>query len=361
MACGLAVKAAGRTSPNPLVGAVLAHGNKIIGTGFHRFAGADHAEIEALRNAGGRARGATLYINLEPCSHYGRTPPCVGALIGAGIKEVVAGMEDPNPLVSGRGFSQLKRAGIRVRTGILEEECRLLNEAFVKFITRRLPFVTLKLAASLDGKIAAAGGDARWISDSTSRLAVHRLRDRTDAVLVGAGTVLKDDPQLTCRVAGGRNPWRVILDGRLKTPLNARFLRHPDREKNIVVTSRRAASRKVRALEAAGARVWSFSTRDSEIPWRLFLRKLARLGVMSVLVEGGAAVAASALRQRAVDKVLFYYAPKIFGGDGRVMIDGLGIERVREALLVERLEVQRSGSDVVITGYVRKDKARRRR
>jgi diaminohydroxyphosphoribosylaminopyrimidine deaminase/5-amino-6-(5-phosphoribosylamino)uracil reductase len=358
MACRLAARASGRTSPNPLVGAVLVRGNEIVGRGYHKRAGSDHAEIAALKAAGRRAKGATLYINLEPCSHYGRTPPCTGALITAGIKEVVAGMRDPNPQVSGRGFGQLRRAGVRVRVGVLEAECQDLNEAFAKYITRRLPFVTLKLAASLDGKIAAVSGDARWISDSVSRTAVHRLRNRMDAVLVGADTVLKDDPQLTCRIGGGRNPWRVVLDGRLRIPLTARFLRQPEREKNVVVTSRRAPARKVRALEALGVKVWQFPARAGEIPWRAFLERLAYLGIVSVLVEGGAKVASSALRQRAVDKVMFFYAAKIIGGDGRVMIDSLGTNRVRNALAVHRVQVEKSGGDVLVTGYIRKDRIR---
>ncbi|HSF58085.1 MAG TPA: bifunctional diaminohydroxyphosphoribosylaminopyrimidine deaminase/5-amino-6-(5-phosphoribosylamino)uracil reductase RibD, partial [Candidatus Binatia bacterium] len=192
LACRLALKAAGRTSPNPMVGAVVALKGKVVGTGFHRSAGGDHAEIVALRRAGGKAKGATLYINLEPCSHYGRTPPCSRALIAAGIKQVVAGMKDPNPLVAGRGFRQLRKAGIQVRSGILEEECRTLNEAFIKYITQGLPFVTLKLATSLDGKIAATTGDARWISSADSRRMVHQLRNQVDAVIVGVGTAIAD-------------------------------------------------------------------------------------------------------------------------------------------------------------------------
>ncbi len=352
MACRLAAKAAGRTSPNPMVGAVLASGNKVIATGYHRFAGGDHAEIVALKHAGSKARGATLYINLEPCSHYGRTPPCTDALIGAGIKEVVAGMTDPNPLVAGRGFRQLRRAGIRVSHGLLEQECRLLNEAFIKYITRRLPFVTLKLAASLDGKIAAVTGDARWISGSASRKRVHQLRNHVDAVLVGAETVITDDPQLTCRILGGRNPWRVVLDGRLRIPLSARLLRHPDADKTIVVTSDTAPSRKVRALQAAGVHVWQFAVRRGEIPWRSVLRRLAESGIVSVLVEGGARVAASALKAGAVDKILFFYAPKILGGDGRVMIDSLNVRRVNQARVVKRLRAYPCDGDLVVSGYL---------
>jgi diaminohydroxyphosphoribosylaminopyrimidine deaminase/5-amino-6-(5-phosphoribosylamino)uracil reductase len=335
-----------------MVGAVLVCGKEVIATGYHRFAGGDHAEIIALKRAGSRAKGATLYINLEPCSHFGRTPPCTAALIGAGINEVVAGMKDPNPLVAGRGFRQLRRAGIRVRTGILEGECRALNEAFVKYITRRLPFVTLKLAATLDGKIASSGGDARWISGSLSRERVHQLRNQMDAVLVGAETVLKDDPQLTCRIPGGRNPWRVILDGRLRMPLSAQLLRLSDREKTIVATSRSAATGKIRTLRARGVQVWQLPLRKGEIVWRHLLRKLAELGVVSVLVEGGARVAASALRAHAVDKILFFYAPKILGGDGRVMIDGLNIRRAAKAMIVRELSIGRCGGDFWVAGYL---------
>ncbi len=335
-----------------MVGAVLVSGQKIIATGYHRFAGGDHAEIVALKRAGARAKGATLYLNLEPCSHYGRTPPCTPTLIAAGIKEVVAGMKDPNPLVAGRGIRQLRRAGIRVRSGLLDEECRLLNETFVKYITRRLPFVILKLAATLDGKIAAATGDARWISGSASRNRVHQLRNQVDAVLVGAETVATDDPQLTCRISGGRNPWRIVLDGRLRIPLSARLLRHTDVEKTIVVTGDKAPARKVRALKAAGVRVWQFSLRGGEIHWPSLLRRLAESEIASLLIEGGANVAASALKARVVDKILFFYAPKILGGDGRVMIDNLHIRRVSQARVVKRLRAHPCDGDLMVSGYL---------
>jgi diaminohydroxyphosphoribosylaminopyrimidine deaminase / 5-amino-6-(5-phosphoribosylamino)uracil reductase len=352
LACRLALKAAGRTSPNPMVGAVLVRGRKIIATGYHRRAGQDHAEIVALKRAGAKAKGATLYINLEPCSHYGRTPPCSRALISAGIKEVVAGMKDPNPLVAGEGFRQLRRAGIRVRTGILEEECRRLNEAFIKYITRRLPLVTLKLAASLDGKIAAVSGDARWISSEDSRRIVHQLRNQVDAVMVGVGTVLADDPQLTCRISRGRNPWRVILDARLRIPLSAQVLRQPDPQKNIIVTGDRLRRAKIQALEALGARVWQVKLRRGRIPWAIVLKRLAAQGALSVMIEGGATTAAWALQEEMVDKILFFYAPMILGGDGRVMIDGLGVRRVREAIRVEDMEVRKSGADTLVCGYL---------
>jgi diaminohydroxyphosphoribosylaminopyrimidine deaminase / 5-amino-6-(5-phosphoribosylamino)uracil reductase len=360
LACRLALKAAGRTSPNPMVGAVLVRGGKVIATGYHRRAGEDHAEIVALKRAAAKAKGATLYINLEPCSHYGRTPPCARALISAGIKEVVAGIEDPNPLVAGEGFRQLRRAGIRVRAGILEAECQRLNEAFIKYVTRRLPLVTLKLAASLDGKIAAVSGDARWISSEDSRRVVHQLRNQMDAVVVGVGTVIADDPQLTCRISKGRNPWRVILDARLRIPLSAKLLRQPDAAKNIIVTGDRPRRTKIHALEALGARVWQVKLRRGRIPWATVLKRLAAQGTLSVMIEGGATTAAWALQEKMVDRILFFYAPMILGGDGRVMIDRLGVKRVREAIRVEDIQIRKSGADALVCGYLSNRNNRRR-
>jgi diaminohydroxyphosphoribosylaminopyrimidine deaminase / 5-amino-6-(5-phosphoribosylamino)uracil reductase len=353
MACRLAEKAAGRTSPNPMVGAVLVRDGKIIGAGFHQFAGGDHAEIVALKKAGEKARGATLYINLEPCNHYGRTPPCTRSLIAAGIKEVVVGMKDPNPLVSGKGLRALARAGIKVRTGVLQEECRVLNEAFIKFITRGVPFVTLKLAASLDGKIATASGDARWISCEESRATVHLLRNRYDAVLVGAGTVIADNPQLTCRMPGGRDPWRIILDARLRIPLGAEFLRQRGSEKNIVVTSDTGPTGKIRALKKLGATVWRLPAHEGAVRWLPLLKKLAKTGIASVLIEGGATTAAGALKEKVVDKMLLFYAPKLLGGDGRYMIDSLGVEHVKQSVMLRNLKIQKSGADLLVSGYLK--------
>jgi diaminohydroxyphosphoribosylaminopyrimidine deaminase/5-amino-6-(5-phosphoribosylamino)uracil reductase len=261
-------------------------------------------------------------------------------------------MRDPNPRVSGNGFRELRRGGIQVRLGVLESECRDLNEAFCKFITRRQPFVILKLAVTLDGKIATANGDARWISGAYSRDRVHRLRNQVDAVLVGAGTAVADDPQLTCRIAGGRNPWRIVLDGRLRIPLSAKVLQQPDRGKTIIVTGVQEQQKKIDALEALGVQVWRFPLRDEKIPWRLLLNKVGEMGIVSVMIEGGALTAASALKEKAVDKILFYYAPKILGGDGRVMIEGLGIRRVRQSLHVHRMDVQKVGTDILVSGYL---------
>ena len=359
-ACRLALKGAGRTSPNPMVGAVLVRSGQVVGSGYHHFAGADHAEIVALKRAGRKARGATLYLTLEPCSHYGRTPPCVDAVIRAGIREVVCGTRDPNPLVAGRGFRRLRRAGVIVRIGILERQCRMLIESFAKFITQRLPFVTLKLAASLDGKIAAASGDARWISGEESRRAVHGLRNRVDAVVIGSGTLKADDPQLTCRIDGGRNPWRVVLDSRLSISLSAQILHQKDPDKTIIVSAAGAPAAKTRAVEALGAHVWRFPRGKGDVPWFPVLRKLAAMDVVNVLIEGGAKVAASALREKVVDKIIFFYAPKIIGGDGVAMIGDLGIRRVRQALELEDLRFAKSGKDLLVTGYLSRAKLPRR-
>jgi diaminohydroxyphosphoribosylaminopyrimidine deaminase / 5-amino-6-(5-phosphoribosylamino)uracil reductase len=352
IACRLAGKAAGRTSPNPMVGAVLVRDGKMVGSGFHQFAGGDHAEIVALKKAGINANGATLYINLEPCNHQGRTPPCTRSLILAGIKDVVVGMKDPNPLVSGRGLRALTRAGVKVRTGVLEDECRTLNEAFTKFITRGLPFVTLKLAASLDGKIATSSGDARWISCEESRTAVHLLRNSYDAVLVGAGTVITDNPQLTCRIAGGRDPWRIILDARLRIPLNAGLLRQRGSDKNLIVTSDTAPAGKIRALEKLGATVWRLPARQGAVRWLPLLKKLAKIGIVSVLIEGGATTAAGALKGKMVDKMLLFYAPKLLGGDARYMIDSLEVRRIKQSVTLQNLKVQKSGTDLLVSGYL---------
>ncbi len=335
-----------------MVGAVLVRAGKIVGSGYHRAAGRDHAEIVALKRAGAKAKGATLYITLEPCSHHGRTPPCADALIDAGIKAVIAGVRDPNPLVAGRGIKKLRRAGIKVEVGLCAAECRSLLEAFTKFITKRLPFVTLKLAASLDGKIATASGDSKWVSDEASRALVHRWRNQVDAVVVGAGTVQADDPQLSCRIRGGRNPYRVVLDSRLRIPLRAQLLRQLDTYKTIVATTEKAPVAKARAIAALGAQVWRLPLRHDQVAWPPLLRRLAAMGVVSVMIEGGASVAASALKSKMVDRIEFFYAPKIVGGDGRVMIDALAVGKMSQAIRLHRVELSRSGSDILISGYL---------
>ena len=348
----LARRAAGRTSPNPMVGAVVVRRDSVVGRGHHVRAGAEHAEVVALREAGPAARGATLYVNLEPCSHFGRTAPCVRAVIEAGIRRVVAGMIDPNPAVAGGGVRALKDAGIRVDVPVREDECRRLNEAFVKHVTRGLPFVTLKLAASLDGRIATATGDSRWVTGPAARRYVHRLRNELDAVLVGSGTVLADDPQLTCRLPGGRDPLRVVLDGRLRTPLTARLVTQPHPEKTVLVTRNDAPADRRKRLEDLGVQVWRFPADRGRVSFRRVLRKLARAGVLSVLVEGGAVTAARAVSEKAVDKVLCFYAPKFIGAEGLPMVGDLGIERMRRTPHLSGPAVRRVGEDILVSAYL---------
>lgn len=349
----LAAKALGRTSPNPAVGAVIVRNGKIIGEGFHRRAGLPHAEREALRRMGGSARGATVYVNLEPCSHHGRTPPCADALIEAGVKRVVVGMVDPNPLVRGRGLRRLRHAGIIIDTGVLREECERLNEDFACFIRTGRPFVTLKLATSLDGRIATASGDSQWISGEQSRRIVHGLRNRVDAVLVGAETVRSDDPQLTCRIRGGRDPLRVILDGHLSISPRARVCTQRSTTGTLIVAAEDHGQAKKQAqLEAQGVQIVCFPGQNGRVSLRLLLAELAKRGHKSVLIEGGGRVAAVALREGVVDKVLFFYAPLLLGGDGRAMIGPLGIDRVAAGQKLHTITVERIGRDILVAAYL---------
>jgi diaminohydroxyphosphoribosylaminopyrimidine deaminase/5-amino-6-(5-phosphoribosylamino)uracil reductase len=356
-ALDLAAKALGRTSPNPAVGAVIVRNGRVIGEGFHRRAGLPHAEIAALRRVNGSARGATLYVNLEPCSHYGRTPPCADALVTAGLKRVVIGMVDPNPLVRGRGLRRLRRAGIEVKTGVLKDKCERLNEDFAVLIRTGRPLVTLKLAASLDGRIATASGDSKWISGELSRRLVHELRNRVDAVLVGAETVRADDPQLTCRVRGGRDPLRVILDGRLTISPAARVCTQRSTARTLVVTAaENGQSKKRGVLERQGVEVLCLPGERGRVRLRPLLEELGKRGIKHVLIEGGGQVAAAALREGVVDKVLFFYGPKLLGSESRAMIGSLGIDRVAAGFTLHTIEPYRLGDDMLVSAYVKKNR-----
>ena len=352
LALRLGRRGLGYTSPNPPVGAVLVANGSVVGRGYHRQAGLPHAEVEALRQAGERARGAALYVTLEPCAHHGRTPPCTDAVIAAGVRRVVIGTRDPNPTVPGKGLERLRAAGIIVSTGVLHPACEALIAAFRKHVTTGLPFVTLKLAASLDGRIATASGDSKWITGEDSRRFVHRLRAEHDAVLVGAGTVMQDNPDLTCRLRGhgrsGRNPIRIILDGRLRLPLGARVLTNTQTAATLVIAGRGVSATKVRRLEACGAEVLCLPAKAGQIALSEVLRALGGRGIMSVLIEGGARVAAAAVAEHMVDRLLFFYAPKLIGGDGRPMLGPLGVSRLRQAAQFGRVQVKRFAADVLV-------------
>lgn len=344
----LARKGLGRTSPNPSVGAVVVRRGRVVGAGYHRKAGLPHAEVEALRAAGSGARGADLYVTLEPCAHTGRTGPCTEAILAAGIRRVAAAMADPNPLVSGKGLAALEAAGVAVATGLLEREARNLNEAYCRWIVSGRPHVTLKLAMSMDGQIAARSGSSRWISGEKSRAMVHRMRSRTDAVLVGGGTFRKDDPLLTARVPGGREPKRVILTSRPGALAGSRMVRG-GASGVIVVCPRDVAARDAERARALGARVLLLPARDGRIGAGTLLRALGREGIASLLVEGGGRVAGWLLAEGAVDRFVFFIAP-ILLGDGVRAFAGFSAPRVADGRRIAVRSIRRVGDDIMVTG-----------
>jgi diaminohydroxyphosphoribosylaminopyrimidine deaminase/5-amino-6-(5-phosphoribosylamino)uracil reductase len=354
----LAEKGRGRTSPNPMVGAVIVKGGRVVGEGYHRKAGEPHAEVEALSAAGPRARGATLYINLEPCSHLDkRTPPCTRAIIQSGISRVVMAMRDPNPKVSGRGMAALRRAGIKVTEGVLAEEARMLNEAYAKFITTGMPFVILKTAMTLDGKIALRNTVSKWITGEKARLEAHRLRNQVDAILVGINTVLTDDPRLTTRLPGdrGRDPHRIILDSTLKIPLTARVITQSSSAMTFIATTKKALREKIRAMERLGAVVNVFPEEEGRVSLNELMKELGRRGIASLLIEGGAEVNATALRSGIVDKLIWFVAPKLIGGrEALGVIGGSSPLDPKDPLRVRDLRVRRVGEDLMLEGYLEK-------
>jgi diaminohydroxyphosphoribosylaminopyrimidine deaminase/5-amino-6-(5-phosphoribosylamino)uracil reductase len=348
----LARKGKGRTSPNPLVGAVLVKRGRVVGEGYHAKAGEAHAEIVALRKAGKEARGSTLYVTLEPCTHYGKTPPCAPAVIQAGVRRVVVGMVDPNPVVKGKGISALRKAGIDVHSGTLEKECKTLNEAFCKYILMKVPFVILKVAATLDGKIATRNGESKWISSEASRRLVHRLRNEVDAVVVGVGTVLKDDPLLTARMRGGRDPVRIILDSHLRIPEDARVI-GVSSSRTLIATTPLAPKDKIERLDKAGVQVLLIESKNGVVDLRAFLSKMGEMGVMSVLVEGGSRVNGAFLDEGLVDKFLLFLSPRLMGDPQALgVFQGKGFEHLKDSTSVKDVKVKRIGEDILIEGYV---------
>ena len=349
----IAAYAAGRTSPNPLVGAVIVKDGRVVGQGWHRKAGTEHAEIHALRQAGELAAGATIYVTLEPCSHYGRTGPCSKALIDARIKRVVIAMLDPNPLVAGKGVAMLKAAGIEVETGLLQEQAERLNEVFLKWIMTKMPFAVMKTAMTLDGKIATAAGNSKWISNEVSRRRVHELRDVYDGILVGIGTVLADDPALTTRLASksGKNPLRIVVDSRARTPLTARVVTDGQAETLIAVTAAAEAA-KVEALRQAGVEVLVVND-GQQVDLKQLFCLLGERGVCSIFVEGGARINYSLLKAGLVDKVYSFIAPKMVGGSSAPgPVGGDGVETLDQAFLLEDVETELLAGDILVSGYI---------
>lgn len=355
-ALGLAKLALGYSSPNPAVGAVLVKDDEIIGVGYTQPAGSAHAEIMALKQAGENARGATLFVTLEPCCHQGRTPPCTGALIQAGVTEVHAAMIDPNPVVNGKGVAELENAGIKVYVGEHEDRARELNEAYIKWITTGLPFVTAKFAMSMDGKIATKMADSRWISSEDARKYVHNLRHTVDAVMVGVNTVLVDNPRLTARWVGRggtttHQPLRVVVDSKGRTPLDANLLREPG--KTMIAVAQPLDEQKASGLVHLGVELVELRADDGLVDLERLLRILGERQITSVLVEGGSSLLGSLFDCGLVDKVMVFIAPIIIGGDmAKTAVGGSGVERVAAALRCERVKVERFGDDVLISGYL---------
>lgn len=343
----------GRTSPNPKVGAVVVKGGEIVGRGYHPRAGEPHAEVFALEDAAELAKGATLYVTLEPCCHTGRTPPCVDAIIEAGITKVYAAMADPDPKVSGKGFDALKRAGVDVQYGLMEAQARELNEAYIKHRVTGMPLVILKAAMSLDGRIATRTGDSKWITNEQSRAFAHTIRRDVDAIVVGGATARIDNPTLIARTGRATHyPSRVVLTKSGELPSDLALFKQPGI--SIVATSQHANKSALRNLKQAGVRIMTVE----DLPGggcsiRHLMSQLAELGHTSTLIEGGSEVAAQALQEKIVDKVMFFYAPKIIGGRGAVgSIGGLGAEFVAGSIRVDRIKTRRFGDDLMITGYV---------
>lgn len=357
LALRLAKKGEGTTSPNPLVGAVLVKRGKIIGKGYHKKAGLPHAEIEAFNDAakkGNSLKGATLYVTLEPCCHTNkRTPPCVKAIIEKGISKVYVSMLDANPEVSGKGVKLLRRNGIEVKVGILEDKAKELNEAFTKYITTRKPFVILKLASTLDGKIAAYTGDSKWIGSTTQRKHAHLLRAKADGILVGIETALKDNPSLNVRLPNKKNmdPIPIVLDSKLRIPLDSNLLKI---HKNVIIaTSEKSKPKKIFQLRNQGATILYINKdKNGQLNLKELMRKLGKAEIMSVLIEGGSKVAASALKSKIVDKVVFFYAPKIVGAEGISMIGELGIASIKKSIEINRIKTKKIGDEIMIEGYL---------
>ena len=356
-ALDLAEKGRGRTSPNPMVGAVIVQNGKIVGQGFHKRAGTPHAEIHALKEAGDKAMGADLYVTLEPCCHFGRTAPCTSAVIEAGIRRVVMAMIDPNPKVAGKGLDKLRRAGIETSVGLMANEAHKLNSGFIKYTTTGLPLVILKAASSLDGKIATVTGESKWITNPLSRLKVHEIRNHVDAILVGVGTVLADDPQLTVRLSDQdktKDPVRIIVDSKGKTPHSAKAFAPHSSTKVIVATTNQIKLEQQQLYEKLGAEVLLVpSTSSGRVDLKQLISKLGQRQITSLLIEGGGEIHASAIGSGIVDEVFFFLAPILIGGrEAPSSIQGNGIKHLYQAVQLKEMACTAIGQDLMVHALV---------
>jgi diaminohydroxyphosphoribosylaminopyrimidine deaminase/5-amino-6-(5-phosphoribosylamino)uracil reductase len=350
-ALDLAKSAEGRTTPDPMVGAVLVKGGRIISVGYHGEVATPHAEAWAIQKAGEATKGSTLYVNLEPCAHYGNNPPCADQIVKAGVREVVLAMKDPNPLVNGRGLAILKKAGVKVRVGLLADEARQMNEVFVKAITKKTPFVLMKSSVTLDGKIATRTGASRWVAGPASLHYAHHLRNIYDAILVGIGTVLIDDPKLNVRLVKKiKNPVRLVLDSFARTPLKARVLSPGIR--TIIIVGPRAPQQRVEALRSKGAEILALPAPGGRINLKRLMKELYKMKITSLMVEGGGEVNASFLEAGLFDKAIWAIAPKLFGGrDAKTCVEGKGVASPSQARWLKKLHIERLEEDIIVSGY----------
>lgn len=345
----LAAKAKGHTSPNPMVGAVIVKDGRIIGEGYHKKAGEPHAEVNAVQSAEESVEGATIYVTLEPCSHYGKTPPCSDLIIKSGFKKVVVAAVDPNPLVAGRGIQRIKEAGIEVEVGVCQKESLKLNEVFNYFITTKRPFTVMKYAMTLDGKIATQTGQSKWISSKKSREHAHQLRGELSSIMVGIGTVLKDNPKLTCRVSGYSHPIRIVVDSQLRIPLNAAVLSDQKEAKTIVMTTPFSSEEKLQTLTARGVEVIKVKAVDKRVDLYEAMKVLGKKGIDSILLEGGGQLNASALEVDVVNKLIVYVAPKLVGGEQAISpVMGKGVNQMSEAYPFKNVKTYQIENDTVI-------------
>lgn len=345
----------GRTNPNPLVGAVIVKNDKIISKGYHKALGSAHAEADAIMNSKEPLEGSTLYVNLEPCSHFGRTPPCAKAIIEAGIKDIVIAMVDPNPKIQGNGIKILREAGVNVTLGILENEAKKLNEVFIKYITKNMPFVIMKSAMTLDGKTASVTGNSKWISCEGSRNYVHEIRGRVSAIMVGINTVLADNPSLTARLSAKeyKDPIRVIIDSKGRLPLDSNVINSSSNAGVILATTSQIGSEKEKCLINKGVTVIKAENDDGSVNLKEVMEKLYKLEIDSVLIEGGGTINASALSAGIVDKIIMIIAPKIIGGKSAVTpVEGEGIKLIEDAVSLHDITVKRIDDDIVLEGYI---------
>ncbi|MDI6606501.1 MAG: bifunctional diaminohydroxyphosphoribosylaminopyrimidine deaminase/5-amino-6-(5-phosphoribosylamino)uracil reductase RibD [Candidatus Omnitrophota bacterium] len=353
IASRLALKARGRTSPNPLVGALVVKNGQILGRGYHKLAGAAHAEIVALEEAMEKAKGARLYITLEPCAHFGRTPPCVDRIIKSGIREVVVGIVDPNPLNRGKGIEILKSHRIKVRVGVLEEKLKKINEVFIKYIAKRMPFVTVKAAQSLDGKIATRRGDSKWITSDKSRAFAHHIRRDYDAVMVGVNTALVDNPRLDAWFSK-KQPIKIVVDSQLSLQEDANIF--VGKSQVIIITLASSAGQETdnRRILQEKAKILEVKEKAGQVNLRDAMKKLAQLNITNILVEGGGTLLGSLFDEGLVDKVLFFISPKIIGGKEAVSsVMGRGISRIDKAVRIKDIKFRRLGEDFLVEGYIK--------